>query len=70
MPFWLSGGPILGFIGYLAKVLIIIATLSLLRTIFARLRIDQMVSFCWKYLAPLAFVQILFNLIVKGFVIR
>lgn len=70
LPFWLCCGPIFGFIGYLLKVLFIIAILSLLRTVFARLRIDQMVSFCWKYLAPLAFAQILFNLAVKGFISR
>lgn len=70
LPFWMCCGVILGFTGYLIKVLFIIATLSLLRTVFARLRIDQMVSFCWKYLAPLAFAQILFNLAMKGFITR
>jgi NADH-quinone oxidoreductase subunit H len=70
MPFWLCYGPILGFAGYMVKVLFIIAMLSLLRTVFARLRIDQMVAFCWKYLAPLAFAQILSNLAVKGFLIK
>lgn len=70
MPFWLCCGPIMGFIGYIVKVLAVIAMLSLLRTVFARLRIDQMVAFCWKYLAPLAFAQILFNLAVKGFILK
>jgi len=70
LPFWLCCGPIIGFIGYMIKVLFIIAILSLARTVFARLRIDQMVSFCWKYLAPLAFAQILFNLALKGFITR
>jgi NADH-quinone oxidoreductase subunit H len=70
LPFWLCSGPALGFIGYIVKVLAIIAMLSLLRTVFARLRIDQMVEFCWRYLAPLAFAQILLNLAVKGFLIK
>ena len=34
----------------------------------ARLRIDQMISFCWKVLAPVAFLQLVVNLILKGFV--
>lgn len=70
LPFWIGSGPAIGFIVYLLKVMFIIALLSLSRTVFARLRIDQMVSFCWKFLAPLAFAQILFNLAVKGFIIK
>jgi NADH-quinone oxidoreductase subunit H len=37
-----------------------------LRTVFARLRIDQMVDFCWKYIAPLSFLQLIVNIIVQG----
>ena len=47
------------------KVLLIVAAISVLRTIMARIRIDQMISFCWKVVAPVAFVQILINLTVK-----
>ena len=36
----------------------------------ARLRIDQMVVFCWKYLAPLAFIQLFIDLILKGIVLK
>jgi NADH-quinone oxidoreductase subunit H len=43
---------------------------ALFRTLFARLRIDQMIDFCWKYVAPIAFLQVLINLIIKGFVIQ
>jgi NADH-quinone oxidoreductase subunit H len=32
----------------------------------ARLRIEQMVDFCWRYLAPLALAQILIDLLVEG----
>jgi NADH-quinone oxidoreductase subunit H len=56
----------LGFIVYIMKVLFVILLVSLFRTIFARLRIDQMISFCWKYLAPIAFLQLLLDLIIKG----
>ena len=70
LPFGLTIWPAAGFLLYIFKVLFIIATLSLLRTIFARLRIDQMVDFCWRYLSPLAFLQLLINLVLKGVLIR
>ncbi len=50
---------------YLAKLLGILAVLTLLRTIFARLRIDQMIDFCWRYVAPVAFLQVLVDLVLK-----
>ena len=65
-PFGLGLNPILGFIVFLLKILFIICLLSLLRTVFARLRIDQMMVFCWKYVSPFAFLQILLNLVLKG----
>ncbi|MFA6079331.1 MAG: complex I subunit 1 family protein [Candidatus Omnitrophota bacterium] len=70
MPFGLNVWPALGFFFYIAKVLLVVAALALFRTVFARLRIDQMINFCWKYLAPAAFVQLLINLIVKGLIVR
>lgn len=66
LPFGLGLPPVIGFVLYLLKVALVVAGVSFLRTIFARLRIDQMVSFCWRYLAPAAMVQILINLILKG----
>jgi NADH-quinone oxidoreductase subunit H len=66
LPFGLNLGPAIGFALYLLKVLFIIALVSLLRTIFARLRIDQMISFCWKVVAPVAFLQFIADLIIKG----
>ena len=66
LPFGLGISPFWGFILYILKVLFIALLLSEGRTIFARLRIDQMVKVCWKYFAPIAFAQILFVMIVKG----
>lgn len=54
------------FLGYLIEVLLIVSLISLLRSVFARLRLDQMISLCWKFLAPLAFLQVLINLVLKG----
>lgn len=65
-PIGLSVNPYLGFLFFIIKVLAIISLIALLRTIVARLRIDQMIDFCWKYMVPLALLQLLLNLILKG----
>jgi len=70
LPFFLMANPVLGFLFYLIKIFFIIALLALARTVFARLRIDQMIEFCWKYVAPVAFLQVLINLILKGSILR
>jgi len=67
LPFGLGLGPVLGFAVYLLKVLFVVALLALCRTVFARMRIDQMINFCWKYMVPLMLVQLLINLLIKGF---
>jgi NADH-quinone oxidoreductase subunit H len=62
--------PAATFLLYLVEVFSIIAVITLLRSLFARLRLDQMINFCWKYLAPLALVQVVANLILKGILPR
>jgi NADH-quinone oxidoreductase subunit H len=66
LPFGLSLHPALAFVLFLVKVEFIILIISFIRTIAARLRIDQMVEFCWKYLAPAACLQLVVNLLLKG----
>ncbi|MCE1248507.1 MAG: NADH-quinone oxidoreductase subunit H [Firmicutes bacterium] len=66
LPFGLGLNPVLGFILYILKVVFVIFLLALLRSVFARLRIEQMMDFCWKYLAPAAFLQIVVCVILKG----
>jgi len=66
LPFGLTLGPVPGFIFYLLKVLFVVVLLSLAHAIFARIRIDQMVSLCWKCIAPLGFAQLVLNMIIKG----
>lgn len=68
LPFGLGLAPWLAFIIYLIKVEVLILLISFMRTIMARLRIDQMIDFCWKYLAPAAFLQLVVNLLLKGYV--
>ncbi|MCK9614119.1 MAG: NADH-quinone oxidoreductase subunit H [Candidatus Omnitrophica bacterium] len=70
LPFGYEFGPVIGFLIFLCKIIFIIALLSLSRTVFARMRIDQMINFCWKYLVPFAFFQLLLNLILKGVILR
>lgn len=66
MPFGYNSGFFLGMLIYLAKIAFIIALLAVIRTVFARIRMDQMVQFCWKYLAPLALLQLTINIIIKA----
>ncbi|MFA5095996.1 MAG: complex I subunit 1 family protein [Candidatus Omnitrophota bacterium] len=70
LPFGFCCGPLWGFVFFIIKVLLIIGLLSLCRTIFSRLRIDQMINFCWKVLVPVALVQLVINLVIKGVIIR
>jgi NADH-quinone oxidoreductase subunit H len=49
------------------KTLFVIFLLTLLRALTSRIRIDQVVSFAWKYLAPLAVLQLLVVILLKGF---
>ncbi len=66
LPIGLTLTPALGFLVFIMKVLGLLSILSLCRTIVARMRIDQMINFCWKYLVPLALLQLLANLVLKG----
>jgi len=66
LPFGLNAPRAAIFPLYLIQVLFIIIIVSFLRSLFARLRLDQMINFCWKYLAPLAFFQVLLNLVLKA----
>ena len=54
-----------GIAVFLAKTLGITFLLSLLKVLMARIRIEQMINFCWKYLAPVAMAQVLFDIFLK-----
>ncbi|MFC1501472.1 complex I subunit 1 family protein [Elusimicrobiota bacterium] len=66
LPFGFKFGPIIGFLVFLVKTFFIIFLLAVIRTAYARLRIDQVVTFCWKFLAPIALLQIVINFVLKG----
>ncbi len=63
-----SANPILGFVFYVIKTLAVVFLLAAFRSVMARLRIEQMVRFCWLYLTPLTLGQLLLDLIVRGVV--
>jgi NADH-quinone oxidoreductase subunit H len=50
--------PMMNFVFYLIKTLFIVFLLATIKTLFARLRIDQMISFSWKYLALVGVFQL------------
>jgi NADH-quinone oxidoreductase subunit H len=60
------GGLFIGFLWLLIKTTFVVFLLCVVRAAFARIRIDQIVSFSWKYLAPISLVQLLIVLILKG----
>lgn len=65
LPFY-AANPWLGFLLYVVKTLFILFILAVFRAVMARIRIEQMIIFCWKYLTPLALLQIFLNVIIKG----
>ncbi len=48
--------PALGVAYFFGKTMVVFFLLAWIRATFPRLRIDQMMSFCWKFLVPLALV--------------
>ena len=56
--------PLLYTIYFLVKSIIVLAVFTIVRTIFARLRIDQMVSFSWRWLTPPAMILIILTEVI------
>jgi len=65
VPFFVAN-PILGTLIFLVKTLVILFILSVIKAVTARLRIEQMVRFCWLVLVPVSLVQLLIDLVAKG----
>ena len=58
--------PALSILSFVIKTLVLLLILTIIRAVFARIRIDQMVNFCWYYLVPLSLTQVLIAIAVKG----
>jgi NADH-quinone oxidoreductase subunit H len=66
LPFGFNVPPVAAFAIYLLKLAVVVGLITLLRTLFARLRMEQMINFCWKFLAPAALLQLVLNLSCKA----
>jgi len=64
-----SGGIVLAFVQFVLKTLFVVFLLSVLRAVTGRIRVDQVVTFAWKWLAPLAVLQLLIVILIKGFLL-
>jgi len=65
LPFF-TGIAWVDFILYFVKTLMTLFILILMRATMARLEINNTVRFCWKYLSPVAFAQLIINILVGG----
>lgn len=65
-PLFIHESAVLGFVLFLVKVFCVVFLLAVMRAALARFRLDQMISFCWKILAPIALAQIVIDMILKG----
>jgi NADH-quinone oxidoreductase subunit H len=61
-----GGGIWLGGLQLVIKTSIVVFLLSVIRAGFARIRIDQIVTFSWQWLAPASLIQLLLVLVLKG----
>ncbi|MEG1547692.1 MAG: complex I subunit 1 family protein [Clostridia bacterium] len=65
LPFF-TGLAWLDFILYFVKTGFLLMMLTLMRATMARLRMEQMVNFCWKLVSPIALLQMLLNILIRG----
>jgi NADH-quinone oxidoreductase subunit H len=66
MPWGMTLHPVAVLALHAVKVFFIVFLISLTRTVCARMRIEQMVQFCWKWVAPAALVQLVINVVLNG----
>ena len=52
-------GPVWGIIWLIGKAFILVAIQIWVRWTFPRVRIDQLMSICWKYLTPAALLLVI-----------
>lgn len=71
--FWTNGGNniilqnLFGIIWLLSKSLFLMTTHVWVRWTFPRLRMDQLMSLCWKYLTPIGLFLMILTAFLKGF---
>jgi len=57
-----------GFAAFVAKSLVVVLLLAAMKGLMARIRLEQMINFCWKILAPAALLQLLLDIAVRGII--
>jgi len=67
IPFGIELGGVLGFAVFIAKIAVVVFILATFKSALARVRIEQMVDFCWKYVAPAAILQLLISMVASAF---
>ena len=60
------GGLLPGLAWLVVKTLFVVFLLAALRAATSRIRIDQMIAFSWRWLAPLAVLQLFIVILIKG----
>ena len=65
-PVFFHENPVIGLLLFFTKVFIVVFLLAWMRAALARFRLDQMISFCWRILAPISILQIMLDIVVKG----
>jgi NADH-quinone oxidoreductase subunit H len=65
LPF-MTGVVWIDFLLYFVKTLITLLLMIFMRATMARLEIHHVVSFCWKFLTPVALGQVILNLLLRG----
>jgi NADH-quinone oxidoreductase subunit H len=56
-----------GFLVFLIKLSGFVFVSALIRSLMARVRIEQMINFCWRMLTPLAMLQAVIAILVRAF---
>ncbi len=65
-PLYFVNSVVISFISFLVQVFAVVFLLALMKASLARFRMDQMITFCWKVLTPIALLQIAVDLVIKG----
>ena len=63
-----GGSFVVRLVEFVVKTLAVIFVLSLIRALTSRIRVDQVVSFAWRTMAPLAVLQLLITIVIKGLI--
>lgn len=66
MPWGMNLHPVVVLALHAVKVLFLVFLIALARTVLTRMRIEQMVNFCYKWLAPAAMIQLLLTILLNG----